>query len=65
MPERWRWLYGLNPMVGVIEGFRWSLLGRSDDLDVVLIISVLVTVVILISGLYYFRSLEKTFADLV
>lgn len=65
VPERWRWLYGLNPMVGVIGGFRWSLLGGSDDLDVVLIISVLVTVVILISGLYYFRSLEKTFADLV
>jgi lipopolysaccharide transport system permease protein len=60
----WRSLYGLNPMVGVIQGFRWALLG-TDPPDVTMLISVGVVVILLISGLYYFRRMEKTFADIV
>jgi lipopolysaccharide transport system permease protein len=59
-----RWLYGLNPMVGVIQGFRWALLG-GDPPDVTTLISVVMVLVLLISGLYYFRRMEKTFADIV
>lgn len=59
-----RWLYGLNPMVGVIQGFRWALVGGSPP-DVTLLISVGVVLTILVSGLYYFRRMEKTFADIV
>jgi lipopolysaccharide transport system permease protein len=65
VPESWRGLYGLNPMVGVVEGFRWSLLGSGEVSNRVLIISVSVTVILLVSGMYYFRRLERTFADLV
>ena len=60
----WRSLYGLNPMVGVIQGFRWALLG-GDPPDITMAISVFVVVILLISGLYYFRRMEKTFADVV
>lgn len=60
----WRSLYGLNPMVGVIQGFRWALLGGTPP-DITMLISILVVVVLLISGLYYFRRMEKTFADVV
>ena len=60
----WRMLYGLNPMVGVIQGFRWALLG-TDPPDITMLISVGVVVILLISGLYYFRRMEKTFADIV
>jgi len=60
----WRWLYGLNPMVGVIQGFRWALLG-GDPPDITMAISVAMVLVLLISGIYYFRRMEKTFADIV
>jgi len=60
----WRWLYGLNPMVGVIQGFRWALLGGTPP-DITLLISVGMVLIILVSGLYYFRRMEKTFADIV
>ena len=60
----WRVLYGLNPMVGVIQGFRWALLG-TDPPDITMLISVGVVVILLVSGLYYFRRMEKTFADIV
>jgi len=60
----WRWLYGLNPMVGVIQGFRWALLGGNPP-DITMLISIIVVLVLLISGLYYFRRMEKTFADIV
>lgn len=60
----WRWLYGLNPMVGVIQGFRWALLGGAPP-DMTLIISVAMVLILLVSGLYYFRRMEKTFADIV
>ena len=62
LDEPWRTLYGLNPMAGVVEGFRWALLG-SDPPEAMIFVSALVSVGILISGAYYFRRLEKTFAD--
>ena len=62
VPERWRALYGLNPMVGVVDGFRWALLGKAPP-GPLLAISVVVVVLLLIGGLYYFRRMEKTFAD--
>jgi lipopolysaccharide transport system permease protein len=65
IPEKWRWLYGLNPMAGVIEGFRWALLeGTVPDL-VVLAESVGVLVVVLIAGVVYFTNMERQFADII
>ncbi len=60
----WRLIYGLNPMAGVIQGFRWILLG-SNPPDNLLLISVVMVVLLLISGLYYFRRMERHFADTV
>ncbi|MBN1954935.1 MAG: ABC transporter permease [Anaerolineae bacterium] len=65
VPERWRALYGLNPMAGVIEGFRWALLGQTDPPGPLLAVSAAMVVVLLLSGLFYFRRMEKTFADVV
>jgi len=62
LPERWQVIYGLNPMAGVIEGFRWALLGTSPPGPLTWA-SVVVVIVIVISGLFYFRRTEKTFAD--
>jgi lipopolysaccharide transport system permease protein len=60
----WRILYGLNPMAGVVEGFRWALLG-SNPPGPMMAISVGAAILLLVSGLYYFRRMEKTFADVV
>jgi lipopolysaccharide transport system permease protein len=65
VPEQWRALYGLNPMAGVVEGFRWALLGTEKTPLALLTVSVFVTLGILLSGLYYFRRMERTFADTV
>jgi lipopolysaccharide transport system permease protein len=65
IPEKWRWLYSLNPMTGVVEGFRWALLGKSQLDAVSLGISSIVVLLLLVSGLYYFKRMEKTFADVV
>jgi lipopolysaccharide transport system permease protein len=65
VPARWRPLYGLNPMAGVIEGFRWALLGRAQAPGVMLLVSVGVVALVLVGGLYYYRRMEKTFADVV
>jgi lipopolysaccharide transport system permease protein len=65
VPSRWRAFYGLNPMAGVVEGFRWALLGKSPAPGAMLGISALVVAALLISGLYYYRRMEKTFADMV
>jgi lipopolysaccharide transport system permease protein len=59
------WIYGLNPMVGVVEGFRWSLLGVGTRPGPVILASAAVTAVLLISGAFYFRRMERTFADVV
>jgi lipopolysaccharide transport system permease protein len=64
VPARWQLLYGLNPMVGVIEAFRWSLLGTEPPQGVMLI-SVITVSVLLVSGLLYFRRTERSFADVV
>ncbi len=65
IPEQWRLLYSLNPMAGVIEGFRWALLGKESPDFVVMIISSLMVLAILIPGLLFFRRTERTFADIV
>jgi lipopolysaccharide transport system permease protein len=65
VPERWRWVYGLNPMAGVIEGFRWALLGGAGLPLALVAASSGVTVVLLAGGLRYFAHLERTFADVV
>lgn len=65
LSEPWRTLYSLNPMVGVVEGFRWALLGTDTAPGPMIIVSTLAALALLVSGLYYFRRLEKTFADVV
>jgi lipopolysaccharide transport system permease protein len=65
IPLRWRALYGLNPMAGVVEGFRWALLGKSGAPGALLAVSVVVVILILIGGLYYFRRMEAEFADVI
>jgi lipopolysaccharide transport system permease protein len=65
LPEPWRTVYGLNPMVGVVEGFRWALLGTQTAPGPIIIVSSLASIVILIGGAFYFKRMEKTFADLV
>ena len=65
VPARWRALYGLNPMAGVVEGFRWALLGKNEGPGALLAISIVVVVLILIGGLYYFKRMEAEFADVV
>jgi len=65
VPDRWRKIYALNPMTGVIDGFRWALTGRAQPDWTAMAISAAVTLVILISGLYYFRQTERTFVDIV
>jgi lipopolysaccharide transport system permease protein len=64
LDEPWRTLYGLNPMVGVVEGFRWALLDTAPPQSMVFL-SIIVAILLLISGAYYFQRVEKTFADLV
>ena len=60
----WRLLYGLNPMTGVIQGFRWALLGGSPP-DLMIIVSILMVLLLLVTGLFYFRRMERSFADMV
>ena len=65
VPENWRLVYALNPMVGVVEGFRWALLGKEAAPDLMVMVSAVIAVVVLISGMFYFRRMERSFADLV
>ena len=65
VPESWRWAYSLNPMVGVVEGFRWALLGSAWALDPAVAVSVAVVLVMFFGGLVYFRRTERTLADVV
>jgi len=64
VPERWRVWYGLNPMAGVVEGFRWALLGKARSPGTLLWVSVLVVALLLVGGFAYFRRMESTFADI-
>ncbi|MBI2477396.1 MAG: ABC transporter permease, partial [Planctomycetia bacterium] len=65
LDEPWRTIYGINPMVGVVEGFRWALLGSDTAPGPIVIVSSLTSFVILASGAYYFRRMEKSFSDVV
>jgi lipopolysaccharide transport system permease protein len=65
VPENWRLLYSVNPMAGVIEGFRWALLGKEAPEVLPIVISIVVVSVLLCSGLFFFKRMEETFADVV
>jgi lipopolysaccharide transport system permease protein len=65
VPERWRPLYGLNPMAGVVEGFRWALLGKTPAPGAMLAVSVMMVLLLLVGGLFYFRRMETSFADVI
>jgi lipopolysaccharide transport system permease protein len=65
LEEPWRTVYGINPMVGVVEGFRWALIGTSTAPGPVVVVSAAVAVAVLIGGAFYFRRMETTFADRV
>lgn len=65
IPEAWRFAYSLNPMTGVVEGFRWALLGSQNAPWRSLLLSSLIVLVVLVSGLLYFRHMEYEFADVV
>jgi len=65
VPAKWGWLYGLNPMAGVIEGFRWSLTGHGEPPGRLMLVSASVVVVVLLSGVAYFQKMETKVADVV
>lgn len=65
VPEPWRFLYAFNPMVGVIDGFRWALLGKTPGPGMLLVLSAVIVGLLMVGGLFYFRRMEKTFADVV
>jgi lipopolysaccharide transport system permease protein len=65
VPEKWRWVYGLNPIAGVIEGFRWALTGHGDPPGRILFASSTVVLVVLVGGLSFFQRMETTIADVV
>ncbi|MDI1253522.1 ABC transporter permease [Thermomonas sp.] len=65
IPAKWIWIYSLNPISGVVEGFRWALLGKAPPAMGPLALSCAVVVVMLVSGLWYFRRTERTFADMI
>jgi lipopolysaccharide transport system permease protein len=65
VPPKWRVLLGLNPMTSVVEGFRWSLLGAGNASRPMMLVSIFVVLIVLFSGLVYFRRMERSFADIV
>jgi lipopolysaccharide transport system permease protein len=66
VPEKWRLLYSLNPMVGVIDGFRWALLGGESNIYwPTFVLSLAIVGTVLLCGVRYFRKVEKTFADVI
>lgn len=65
LSDSWRVLYGLNPMVGVVEGFRWALLGTAQTSGLMLLVSTVIASGLLLSGALYFRKMETSFADIV
>ena len=65
VPERWRWLYALNPMAGVIEGFRWALTGHGQPPGGMVLVSAGMVAVVVLGGLVYFQKMEGTIADVV
>jgi lipopolysaccharide transport system permease protein len=66
VPEQWRFLYSLNPMVGVIDGFRWAILGKTSQIYWPgFFLSLGIVLLLLVSGVWYFRRMERTFADVI
>jgi lipopolysaccharide transport system permease protein len=65
LPEPWRALFGLNPMAGVVEGFRWALLGTDTAPGPMILVSSMVAAALLVGGAFYFRRMERTFADVI
>jgi lipopolysaccharide transport system permease protein len=65
LSTKWQLVYALNPMAGVVNGFRWALLGIDNNFAITLAISTVVAILLLVSGLFYFRRMERTFADMV
>jgi lipopolysaccharide transport system permease protein len=65
VPEQWRLFYSLNPMVGVIEGFRWALLGKASLDYAVMAVSAVTVVILMLGGMVFFKKMELTFADVV
>jgi len=65
VPSKWQAVYAINPMVGVVEGFRWALLGKSAPPGDILIVSIAATAILLAGGLFYFARMEKTFPDII
>jgi len=66
VPQQWRLLYSFNPMVGVIDGFRWAILGQKDSMFLGdFIVSLILIILLMISGVWYFRKTEKNFADII
>ncbi|MDA8174636.1 MAG: ABC transporter permease [Nitrospiraceae bacterium] len=65
LKQPWKTIYGINPMAGVVEGFRWALLGTKTAPGPIIIVSAVMSMLVLVTGAIYFRSTEKTFADLV
>lgn len=65
VPERWRWLYSLNPMAGVIDGFRWSLTGRGEPPGLPMLVSAIAVLVVFVGGLIFFQRMEGAVADRV
>ena len=63
--DKWQMIYSLNPMAGVVNGFRWALLGTNTGPGPEMAVSVVISIIVLISGLFYFRNMEKTFADTI
>jgi len=65
IPERWRFIYSFNPLVGVIDGFRWAVLGNAQPDFGVMAVSTIMILFLLFGGIVYFKRMERTFADLV
>jgi lipopolysaccharide transport system permease protein len=65
IPERWQLLYSLNPMTGVVEGFRWAILGKESAVGGMILVSTIMVVLLLVGGLVYFKHMEDEFADIV
>jgi len=65
LSEPWRTIYGINPMVGVVEGFRWALLGSATAPGPIVLVSTCVALGVMVGGAFYFRRMESTFADIV
>lgn len=65
VPEKWQMVYALNPMTGVVEGFRWALLGSGQPPGLMTLVSCLVSLGLLVSGMFYFKRMERLFADMV